>query len=131
MSNNQRAVFPDWVITTFIVMAVCGGLLGKLAPENAGKSVPWEGTAACCVIFAVAAAVAVCALPLAAGHVWKEQSEYLGRWGDCEFRVYLPRSFAGWVGYYFATGLAGICCLMLGLALIAVFSMRFATRPCR
>jgi hypothetical protein len=119
------------VVVTFVVLGICGGLLGKLAPENAGKSVPWEGLAAFACIFAVAAGLAVCVLPVAAGHVWKSDSEYLGRWGGREFRVYLPKSFAGWVGYYFATGLTGACCLIVGLALLVILLMPFATRPCR
>lgn len=119
------------VIATFVVLAVCGGLLGMLVPDNAGKSVPWDGLAAFCFIFAVAAAVAVCFLPLVAGHVWKEDSEYLGRWGNRKFRVYLPTSFIGWVGYYFATGLAGTCCLLAGLALFMAFVATHGTKPCR
>ncbi len=119
------------VILTFVMLGVCGGLLGKLAAENEGKPVPWDGLAAFAFVFALAAGLAICVLPLAAGHVWKQDSEYLGRWGGREYRVYVPKRFLGWVGYYFATGLTGACCLIVGLALLVVFLMPFATRPCR
>jgi serine/threonine protein kinase len=87
------------VMLTFLMLGVCGGLLGKLAAENEGKPVPWDGLAAFAFVFAVAAGLAICVLPLAAGHVWKQDSEYLGRWGGREYRVYVPKSFLGWVGY--------------------------------
>ena len=110
------------VVGTAAVLIVGSLMPGTLVPDKDGKTLQPDQAVAMVILIAMAVGIAICFLPLAAGHIWKADSEYLGRWGTLELRVYVPKGLAGWAGYYFAAGLSGGCivlCLVLFVGLAA------------
>jgi RNA polymerase subunit RPABC4/transcription elongation factor Spt4 len=119
------------VVTTAIVLAIGLGVLGELNPKAKETPTPWAGFAIIVGLFTVASAAATCVVPLAMGHLWRDESALLGKWGEREFRMYIPRDAPGWIGYYFAIGLAASCIILIALALIFIFAIAVSTKPCR
>jgi hypothetical protein len=122
--------FALWRFGVVYLAVVVSSLLflGLLALVGSKKDPPpWDGLLAVELVFAVFAGVAVCLLPLAAGHVWQDRSDYFGQWGSRELRIYIPASPLGWVGYYMAIWVSAGCCvclLVLAFLALAVSSTR-------
>jgi hypothetical protein len=122
-------VYLAVIFTSVLVLGLII-LSGSKEPGLSGKPPPWDGFVAMELIFAVIAAVAVCVIPLVAGHVWKDQSDYFGRWGSRELRVYIPSTPGGWVGYYFAVGVSSLLVFLLLLAVVSLAVASAERRRC-
>lgn len=89
------------IVGTFVAVMV----LTAIIPTEQRNPTPWEGIPVFCVFLAIG----VVATPILIGTLKKGDSQVLATFGKFRLYFYEPKSFPGWLGYYFLSPCMAMC----------------------